>query len=118
MLLPLIFAIALESSAPAAIMPSTASSSVTIDREACTVTTSKGTFPLHGKWQVVTSFPDIKIQIVEAFEDADIEVVEAFPDHCGQVRFVDAFPDVKVQFVDAFPDIKIKFVKAFPGIKR
>lgn len=72
-------------------------------------------FPLHGKFQVVESFPDIKVQIVESFPDLKVKIVESFPDECGKWRFVDSFPDVKIKFVDSFPDIKIKFVESFPG---
>ncbi len=92
---------------------------VGIDKENCTFTNKDGkTFNLYGKWQVVESFPDIKVQIVESFEDVAVEVVESFPDRCGKVKFVESFPDVKVQFVNSFPDIKIKYVKSFPGVKK
>lgn len=92
---------------------------VGLDKENCTFTNKDGnTFNLYGKWQVVESFPDIKVQIVESFEDVAVEVVESFPDQCGKVKFVESFPDVKVQFVTSFPDIKIKLVKSFPGVKK
>lgn len=90
-----------------------------INKENCTFTNKDGkTFNLYGKWQVVESFPDIKVQVVDSFEDVAIEVVESFPDKCGKVKFVESFPDVKVQFVKSFPDVKIKYVKSFPGVKK
>ena len=90
-----------------------------INKENCTFTNKDGkTFNLYGKWQVVESFPDIKVQIVESFPDLEVKVVESFPDQCGKVKFVESFPDVKVQFVNSFPDIKIKFVDSFPGVKK
>ncbi|MEO1136077.1 MAG: hypothetical protein AAFW68_05615 [Pseudomonadota bacterium] len=81
------------------------------DRQACTY---QG-FPLYGDFQIVESFPDIKVQLVDSFPDLNVEVVESFPDDCGQWKFVDSFPDVKIQYVDSFPDIKIKIVTSFPG---
>ncbi len=72
-------------------------------------------FPLHGKVQIVESFPDLKVQIVDAFADLEVKLVESFPDDCGEVQLVESFPDVKVQIVDAFPDLKVKIVSAFPG---
>lgn len=90
-----------------------------IDKENCTFVNKDGkTFNLYGKWQVVESFPDIKVQVVDSFEDVAVEVVESFPDQCGKVKFVESFPDVKVQFVTSFPDVKIKYVKSFPGVKK
>jgi hypothetical protein len=32
-----------------------------------------------GKWQIVDSFPDLKVQIVESFADIKIKFVESFP---------------------------------------
>jgi hypothetical protein len=32
-----------------------------------------------GKWQVVTSFPDIKIQLVKSFPDVKVQWVTSFP---------------------------------------
>ena len=72
-------------------------------------------FPLHGKVQVVTAFPDIKVQVVDVFPDLKVKQVEVFPDKCGEWQFVESFPDIKIQFVDAFPDIKIQYVDVFPG---
>ena len=73
-------------------------------------------FPLHGKIQIVESFPDIKVQIVDAHADLEIKLVETFPDDCGEVQLVESFPDIKVQIVESFPDLKIKIVSDFPGI--
>ena len=90
-----------------------------IDKQNCTYVNKDGkTFPLHGKVQIVNSFPDIKVKIVDAFEDIDVKIVDAFPNECGKIQIVNSFPDVKVQIVDAFPDITVKIVDAFPGIKK
>jgi hypothetical protein len=32
-----------------------------------------------GKWQSVSSFPDLKVQLVESFPDITIKFVESFP---------------------------------------
>jgi hypothetical protein len=32
-----------------------------------------------GKWQMVTSFPNLKVQLVSAFPDIKIQYVTAFP---------------------------------------
>lgn len=83
-----------------------------LDRNACTF----DGLPLHGRIQVVQSFPDLKVQVVDNFPDLRVQVVENFPDRCGQWQFVEAFPDLKIQYVSAFPDLKIEFATAFPGI--
>lgn len=82
----------------------------------CVLEKDGKTIPLHGKVQIVESFPDIKVEIVDAFADVEIMIVSSFPDDCGEVQLVESFPDVKVQIVDAFPDLKVKIVSAFPGI--
>ena len=69
--------------------------------------------PLHGKVQVVTSFPDINVQVVDSFPDLKVKQVTSFPDACGEWQMVDSFPDFTVQFVDSFPDIKIQYVSSF-----
>ena len=71
---------------------------------------------LHGKVQVVDSFPDLKVQVVTSFPDIKVEQVSSFPDDCGQWQFVDSFPDFKIQYVDSFPDVKVQFVSSFPGM--
>ena len=90
---------------------------VVINKEQCTITKDGKTYPLYGKVEIVTSFPDLKVQLVDAFPNLEVKVVDAFPDKCGEVKIVDSFPDVKIQIVDAFPDIKVKLVDAFPGVK-
>lgn len=72
--------------------------------------------PLHGKFQIVTSFPDLKVQVVTSFPDLKVQLVGNFPDNCGQWQMVESFPDVKIQFVDSFPDLKIQYVTSFPGL--
>jgi len=84
----------------------------------CTIQVSGKSFPLKGKVQVVTSFPDIKVQVVTSFPDLRVQVVNSFPDDCGQWQFVNSFPDIKVQFVESFPDLKIQYVNSFPGTTR
>jgi len=71
---------------------------------------------LWGKFQVVTSFPDIKVQVVNSFPDLKVINVQSFPDACGKWQMVTSFPDVKIQFVNSFPDIKIMYVNSFPGV--
>ena len=73
-------------------------------------------FELHGKVQVVDSFPDIKVQIVTSFPDLKVKAVTSFPDKCWEWQFVDSFPDFKIQYVESFPDIKIEMVTSFPGV--
>lgn len=90
--------------------------SVFILADDCVLEKDGKTIPLHGKVQIVESFPDIKVEIVDAFADVEIMIVSSFPDDCGEVQLVESFPDVKVQIVDAFPDLKVKIVSAFPGI--
>jgi len=70
---------------------------------------------LHGRVQIVESFPDFEVQIVDSFPDLRVKKVESFPDQCGEWLFVDSFPDFKIRYVDSFPDLKIKFVDSFPG---
>lgn len=77
--------------------------------------TLKG-FALHGKVQIVDSFPDLKIQVVDSFPDLNVQIVDSFADECGKWQFVDSFPDLKIQYVDSFPDLKIKLVASFPGV--
>lgn len=72
--------------------------------------------PLHGKVQVVDSFPDFKVKVVDSFPDLKVKAVDHFPDDCGEWKFVDSFPDFKIKFVSSFPDFKIKMVESFPGL--
>jgi hypothetical protein len=74
-------------------------------------------FKLHGRVQVVESFPDIKVMIVNSFADLHVQVVESFPDACGKWQMVATFPDLKVQFVNSFPDVTISYVTSFPGVR-
>ena len=83
-----------------------------LDKEACTLNGIK----LHGKVQVVESFPDLKVQVVDSFPDLKVKEVDSFPDDCGEWQYVDSFPDFKIQFVDSFPDLKIERVESFPGV--
>ena len=72
--------------------------------------------PLHGKVEVVTSFPDIKVQEVSSFGDLKVQYVSGFADDCGEWEIVSSFGDFKIQYVDSFPDIKIEVVSSFPGL--
>ena len=99
----------------AVLMPLLIMAEVTIDKNTGTVTKDGKTFPLHGKVQIVNSFPDLKVQIVDAFPDLKVQIVNSFPDKTGKVQIVNSFPDVKVQLVNSFPDIKVKIVDSFPG---
>ena len=97
------------------ILPLFIMAQVTIDKSNGTVTKDGKTYPLHGKVQIVNSFPDLKVQIVDAFPDLKVQLVNSFPDQTGKVQIVNSFPDVKVQIVTSFPDLKVKLVDAFPG---
>jgi hypothetical protein len=77
--------------------------------------TFKG-FALHGKVQIVESFPDIKVKIVDSYPDLKVRVVTSFADKCGMWTFVESFPDIKIQYVDSFPDLKIQMVTSYPGL--
>jgi hypothetical protein len=85
--------------------------------EACIFTTKDGKeIALHGKVQVVTSFPDLTVEVVTSFPDLKVQTVETFPDSCGQWEFVESFPDFTVEYVTSFPDLKIEMVQTFPGL--
>jgi hypothetical protein len=71
---------------------------------------------LHGKVEIVESFPDIKVQVVESFPDLKVKPVTSFPDDCGEWQFVGSQGDFKVKFVESFPDVKVKMVESFPGL--
>lgn len=71
---------------------------------------------LHGKVEIVTSFPDIKVEMVDAFPDIKVKWVTSFPDDCGEWQEVTSFPDFKIQLVTSFPDIKVEEVTSFPGL--
>lgn len=73
---------------------------------------------IHGRIQLVTSFPDYKVKVVTSFPDLRVETVESFPDRSGRWQIVDSFPDYKIQLVDSFPDFTVQFVNGFPGPSR
>lgn len=72
---------------------------------------------IHGRIQVVTSFPDYRVKVVDSFADLHVQVVESFPDKPGRWQMVESFPDYKIQFVDSFPDFTIRYVDSFPGVQ-
>ena len=72
---------------------------------------------IHGKIQLVNSFPDYKVQVVDSFADLHVKKVTSFPDDPGEWQIVDSFPDFKIQIVTSFPDFKIKYVDSFPGVQ-
>lgn len=72
---------------------------------------------IHGRIQVVESFPDYKVKVVESFADLHVQVVESFPDKPGTWKMVDSFPDYRIQFVESFPDFTIRYVSSFPGVQ-
>ena len=71
---------------------------------------------LHGKVQVVSSFPDFKVEVVQSFPDLKVEEKSSFADDCGEWEFVDSFPDFTIEYVTSFPDFKIELVSSFPGL--
>lgn len=72
---------------------------------------------IHGRIQVVESFPDYRVKVVESFADLHVQVVESFPDKPGAWKMVDSFPDYRIQWVESFPDFTIKYVSSFPGVQ-
>lgn len=81
---------------------------------------SNGTIDLariHGRIQVVESFPDFRVKVVESFADLHVQVVDSFPDAPGKWIMVDSFPDHRIQFVESFPDFTIRYVSSFPGVQ-
>jgi len=73
---------------------------------------------IHGRIQLVTSFPDYKVKVVTSFPDLRVQTVENFPDRPGRWQIVDSFPDFKIQLVDSFPDFTVQFASGFPGPAR
>lgn len=88
-----------------------------LNASACTLSIDGKTFPLHGKYQVVESFPDFKVAVVTSFSDLKVQKVSSFPSECGKWQEVSSFPDFKIQFVSSFPDLEIAFVDSFPGMQ-
>jgi len=70
---------------------------------------------IHGRIQIVTSFPDYRVKVVDSFADLHVKVVDSFPDQPGLWQVVDSFPDYKIEIVDSFPDFTIRYVDSFPG---
>ena len=69
---------------------------------------------LKGKkitFQVVNSFPDLKVQFVDAFGDYKVKVAgnRAFSKETIKIQIVTSFPDVKLQKVTAFGDFEAYF---------
>ena len=88
-----------------------------LNAKTCALTINGKTFLLHGKYQVVESFPDFKVEIVTSFSDLKVQKVSSFPSQCGKWQEVSSFPDFKIQFVTSFPDLKVAFVDSFPGMR-
>lgn len=61
---------------------------------------------IHGRIQLVDSFPDYKVQIVKSFADLHVKLVTAFPDAPGKWKIVNSFPDFKIQIVESFPGVQ------------
>lgn len=89
----------------------------TVDKETCTVTKDKKTFPLYGRVKLVEYNEDIKVELVEYGEDVKIKVVEHGSTNCGEVRIVEYNEDIKVRLVEYNADIKVRIVKYGPGVK-
>lgn len=87
-----------------------------IDKENCNITIDGKTYPLYGKVQIVTSFPDIKVEVVNSYPDLKVENVTSYANQCGKWEFVTSYPDFTIQFVTSYPDLKVEFVTSFPGI--
>ena len=69
---------------------------------------------IHGRIQLVDSFPDFKVKAVKSFPDAKVKVVDAFPGP-GKWQIVDSFPNFQIQLVDSFPDFTVEFADGIPG---
>ncbi len=62
-------------------------------------------------FQVVNSFPDIKVQFVDSFPDYKVKV-STNPSFCTEtikIQIVTSFPDVKLQKVSSFGDFEVYF---------
>ena len=57
---------------------------------------------IHGKIQIVTSFPDYKVQVVDSFADLHVKKVTSFPDDPGEWQLVDSFPRFQDSDCDEF----------------
>jgi hypothetical protein len=55
--------------------------------------------------QVVTFSSDLKVKLVNSFADecGEWQLVESFPDL--RVKIVESFPDLKIQFVESFAGV-------------
>jgi hypothetical protein len=87
-----------------------------INATQCSISVDGKSFVLKGKYQVVDTFPDIKVQLVRSFPELKVLKVSSFPDDCGEWQEVSSFPDFTIQFVSSFPDLKIEYVESFPGL--
>ena len=58
------------------------------------------------KVKVVDSFAELHVEIVTSFPDkcGQWQMVNTFPD--VKIQYVDSFPDVKIKFVDSFPGMR------------
>jgi hypothetical protein len=72
---------------------------------------------IHGKIQLVDSFPDFKVKVVSSFADLHVKCVTSFPNSPGKWQMVESFPDFKIQIVKSFPDFTIRYVESFPGVQ-
>jgi len=54
----------------------------------------------------VESYPDLKVKIVGSFPDkcGEWQIVDSFPDL--KVQIVESFADLKIKFVDSFPGLE------------
>ena len=52
---------------------------------------------IHGKIQLVDSFPDFKVKVVSSFADLHVKCVSSFPNSPGKWQMVESFPDFKIQ---------------------
>ena len=68
---------------------------------------------VHGRIQIVKSFPDYKVKAVKSFPDLKVQVVKSFPGP-GKWMIVDSFPDFKIQLVESFPDFTVEFADGIP----
>ncbi len=57
--------------------------------------------------------PEKKMEALDLFLNGDCEYegIKLY----GEVKFVDAFPDIKIKFVESFSDINVQFVESFPN---
>jgi hypothetical protein len=69
---------------------------------------------IHGRIQLVTSFPDYRVQAVTGLADVRVKIVKSLP-HSGEWQIVSSFPDYRIELVNALPDFTVEFDGGVPS---